>query len=75
MSDEFYNRRRKSSVWRTEDELDYIDRLGTHSLSKISRDRKKLLAGYVKAMKERKEWGMVDKIRVMKHAERKWAEM
>ena len=49
-----------SDVWTTQDELEYLKRLGMHSFGGMKYKRKYLLLEYLKTMWKRNNWGGID---------------
>ena len=47
--------------WSTRDELNFLRKIGTFGLKGAGRDPKKCLEGYIKAAKNRVDWGKIDK--------------
>ena len=62
--------------WDTDDEKMFIDTLGEHSPQKelTAGRRLWLLIKYREALRNREEWGYVDRDKVMKHLERRITE-
>lgn len=58
-------------MWTTQEELRYLDAIGTHSESAIvtSKTKAELLRNYLRAASLRSEWGMIAKEVVMLAAE------
>lgn len=52
----------------TENELDFLDKLGRHCERRSEVRRLNALDGYITAAKKRVEWGDIDKSRVIAHA-------
>jgi hypothetical protein len=52
--------------WKTEDELDFLDHLGTHTPDKRSHSREMLLNGYMKASLDR-NWGKINKTTIINY--------
>ena len=54
--------------WSTDEEIEFIDRLGIFRNGAQFADRLTLLKGYVAGIRQRKEWGTIDKFEVLNHA-------
>lgn len=52
----------------TENELDFLDRIGRHCEYRSEVRRMNALEGYIAAAKKRTDWGSVDKDRVIAYA-------
>ena len=52
----------------TENELDFLDRIGRHCERRSEVRRLNALDGYITAAKQRTDWGDIDKGRVIAHA-------
>jgi hypothetical protein len=65
-------------MWTTEDEIDYIKRIGNHTESEELRTTSRkiqLLKNYIQAAELRSRWGGIDKIRVIGAARRHLASL
>ena len=59
-----------SQSWATEHELTFVNNLGTYRVGhEMSPMRLKLLENYVKAARERRDWGNMDGEKVIQFAE------
>jgi hypothetical protein len=59
--------------WRTKDELDYLDGLGSHLKERfepmrVPLSRRRLLELYLETAKSRVEWGAIDAMTCISHA-------
>lgn len=64
-----------SQSWATQQELTFLKRLGTYREGhEITPMRRKLLANYVKAARERVDWGDVNGEKVIQFAEDQYAQ-
>lgn len=52
----------------TENELDFLDKIGRHCERRSEVRRLNALDGYVKAARKRTDWGEIDSVRVIAHA-------
>lgn len=58
--------KQKLKNWSTSDEIQFLETLGRHSKSNAV--RQDLLENYIRAAKERNEWGRVDKDAILYEA-------
>lgn len=58
-------------MYTTEEEIKYLDKIGTfHESVKKRTSRKILLDNYIKTTSFRKKWGTLDKLKIIYEAER-----
>lgn len=53
--------------WHTEDEIDYIDRMGRHSLEGVACGRLAILQAYQHGLERRTDWGTLDRNIILSH--------
>ena len=66
---------RHSNAHNTQDEIDFIKKLGSCRNHDKPQDRKKLLKSYLSQCSERAEWGDVDSEQVIRFAKHELAEL
>jgi transcription antitermination factor NusA-like protein len=59
---------RRPRVHTTKEELFYIENIGQFSETTMEIPRKEMLTNYIEALKLKKKWGDVDKIKVLSFA-------
>jgi len=57
---------RKDETWTTENEISYLDGIGTWG--KVALSKKEMLENYIKAACRRDDWGEIDVFKVMEYA-------